>query len=461
MKFIAAVLMLGLVSGTAFQFGAFGSPRDWREYANTQSARWLPTWRSDSKPDEQKYVVAPVDRGNIVSSVSASGALTAVATILVASQVSGQISRIIADYNTEVQKGDVIAEIDPTSFQISVEQAQAELLVAEASVLIQERLRIKATAEFNSAKSVIQTARYAAEQERIAVAEARRDVERKRTLAIGGNVSQVDLVKVQAAVERAIQSLMAAEANSEAKAALAQAAEAHLYSVEAQILHAKAVVLQKESTLKAAKTELERTKIRSPTNGVIIGRTIEEGQQVTVTLQAQTLFTVAQDLTEMQIKISVDEADIGRILEGQQVIYTVDSYPGREFRGEVKQIRKDAQPVQNVVTYVVVASAPNPGKILIPGMTANARIIIDSRRDVVKVPVAALRFMPSKEASTKESHVWVLGNDRRPKAVPVKVGLSDGKMVEVASETPLEQVITGIDASAPPPTLARRVIGSI
>jgi HlyD family secretion protein len=127
----------------------------------------------------------------------------------------------------------------------------------------------------------------------------------------------------------------------------------------------------------------------------------------------------------------------------------------------VKQIRKDAQPVQKVVTYVVVASAPNPDKILIPGMTANARIIIDSREDVVKVPVAALRFMPPKEASTKESHVWVLGNDQRPKAVPVKIGLSDGRMVEVASKMPLEHVITGLDASAPPPTLARRVIGSM
>lgn len=459
MKFIAAVLMLGFVSGATFRFGAFGSPHDWREYANTQSAMWLSTWKSDSKPEEQKYVVAPVNQGNIVSSVSASGELTAVTTILVGSQVSGQMLRIIADYNTEVQRGDVIAEIDPTSFQIAVEQAQAELLVAEASVLIQERLRIKAIADFNSAKSVIEMARYAAEKERIAAAEARRDVERKRTL--GGNVSQVDFFKAQAAVETAIQSLMAAEANSEAKAALAEAAEAHRHSVEAQIAHAKAVVLQKQSTLKAAKTELERTKIRSPTNGVIIGRTIEEGQQVTVTLQAQTLFTVAQDLTEMQIKISVDEADIGRIREGQQVIYTVDSYPRREFRGEVKQIRMDAQPVQKVVTYVVVASAPNPDKILIPGMTANARIIIDSRRDVVKVPVAALRFMPSKEASTKESHVWVLGNDQRPKAVPVKVGLSDGKMVEVVSKTLLEHVITGIDASAPPPTLARRVIGSM
>jgi HlyD family secretion protein len=163
----------------------------------------------------------------------------------------------------------------------------------------------------------------------------------------------------------------------------------------------------------------------------------------------------------MQIKISVDEADIGKVKEGQQVVYTVDSYAGREFRGDVTQIRKDGQTVQNVVTYIVIASARNPDKILFPGMTANARIIIDSRKDVLKVPVAALRFTPSKDNGPKESHVWVLDHEQRPKAVPVKLGLSDGKMVQIASTVALDRVITGINASAPPPTFARRVIGSM
>src|SRR5215210_5161451 len=166
-------------------------------------------------------------------------------------------------------------------------------------------------------------------------------------------------------------------------------------------------------------TELERTKIRSPINGVVIGRTIEEGQQVTVTLQTQTLFTVAQDLSEMQIKISVDEADIGKIREGQTVIYTVDSFPGREFRAEVKQIRMDPQERQNVVTYVVVASAPNGDKALMPGMTTNARIIIDSRENVQKVPVAALRFAPAAEAAGNQPRVWTLDDHQRLREVPV------------------------------------------
>jgi HlyD family secretion protein len=227
------------------------------------------------------------------------------------------------------------------------------------------------------------------------------------------------------------------------------------------VVHANAVVRQRQAALKAAQTDLARTKIRSPTNGVVIGRTIEEGQQVTVTLQTQTLFTVAQDLREMQIKISVDEADIGKIREGQPVIYTVDSFPGREFRAEVKQIRKDPQEKQNVVTYVVVANAPNPDQMLMPGMTANARIVIDAHENVQKVPVAALRFVPDGESGPRESHLWILGDDQRPKPIPVRVGLSDGNMVEVAGAKPVERVIVGIDQSAPAPTVTQRIIGSL
>jgi HlyD family secretion protein len=438
------------------------TPQDWRHYVSSQVPRLgLPAWQSDAESDQPRYTVAPVDRGDIVAMVSASGSLAALATVLVGSEISGQISRIVADYNTEVKKGDVIAEIDPTSYEVVVEQAQAELAVAKSTVTIQEELRLKAIADFSSALSVAETATYAVEKERIAVAEAQRDMERKRILAGGGNTTKVELLHAQSALDTAIQDFLAAQSDSRTKLALVRAAKAMLRSTEAQIGHANAEVMQKQAALKAARTQLERTKIRSPANGVVIGRTVEEGQQVTVTLQSETLFTVAQDLSEMQIKISVDEADIGKVKEGQQVVYTVDSYPGREFRGDVTQIRKDGQTVQNVVTYIVIASARNPEKILLPGMTANARIIIDSRKDVLKVPVAALRFTPFKENGSKESHVWVLDHEQRPKAVPVKLGLSDGKMVQIASTIALDRVITGIDASAPPPTFARRVIGSM
>jgi len=414
-----------------------------------------------SAAETPKYLLAPVRRGDIATTVTASGALSAIKTVLVSSQVSGQMLHILADYNTEVQKGDVIAEIDPLSFEIALEQAQSELTVAEATVLIQMRLSEKAISDLASATSVVEGTRYATERERIALAEAQRDLERKRNLIRAGNVSQVDFYKAQAALDTAIQNYKAAEAEERGRIALARAAESTLRSAEAQVVHANAVVQQNRAALKSAQTQLERTKIRSPTNGVVIGRTVEEGQQINVALQTQTLFTVAQDLREMQIKISVDEADVGKVREGQPVIYTVDSFPGREFRAEVKQIRMDPQEKQNVVTYVVVANAPNPDKILMPGMTANARIVIDAHQDVQKVPVAALRFVPAGESGPKNSHVWTLGDDQRPKPIPVRVGLSDGNMVEVSSADPVERVIVGIDQSVAPPTVTQRIIGSM
>jgi HlyD family secretion protein len=280
-------------------------------------------------------------------------------------------------------------------------------------------------------------------------------------LARTDNVSQVELSKAQAAFDMAVQNFKSAEADERTSGALAEAADSARHSAEAQVIHANAVVQQRRAAVKAAQTELERTKIRSPIDGVVIGRSIEEGQQVTVTLQTQTLFTVARDLREMQIKISVDEADIGKIREGQPVIYTVDSFPGREFRAKVKQIRKDSHEKQNVITYVVVADAPNPDKMLMPGMTANALIVIDAHTDVHKVPVAALRFSPAGERGPEASHLWTLGEDQRPRPVPVRVGLSDGSMVEVSMAEPVERVIVGVDQQEPPPTLTRRIIGSM
>lgn len=436
-------------------------PENAWDFTWTQAARYVPQLWVNAPPEGPKYLLAPVRRGDISATVMASGALSAITTVLVSSQVSGQMLRILADYNAEVRRGDVIAQIDPLSFQIALEQAQSELNVAEAAVVIQERVQEKAAADLASAAAATERTRFATERERIVVAEAQRDLERKRILARGDNVSQVDLSRAQAAFDMAVQTYKSAEADERTKLALAQAAESARRSAEAQVIHANAVVQQRRAALKAAQTELERTKIRSPVDGVVIGRTIEEGQQVTVTLQTQTLFTVAQDLREMQIKISVDEADIGKVRKGQLVTYTVDSFPGSEFRAEVKQVRKDSQEKQNVITYVVVANAPNPDKMLMPGMTANARIVIDAHTNVQKVPVAALRFAPAGERAPEASHLWTLGQDQRPRPVPVRLGLSDGSMVEVSIAEPIEQVIVGIDQREPPPTIARRIIGSM
>jgi HlyD family secretion protein len=458
-------LLLGSLVAVGLGMAAYNNrgilPENAWDFARTQATQYLPASLVSASPEGPKYLLAPVRRGDIATTVTASGALSAITTVLVSSQVSGQMLRILADYNTEVRQGDVIAQMDPLSFQIALEHAQSELGVAEAAVVIQERVQEKAAADLASAAAATERARFATERERIVVAEAQRDLERKRTLARGDNVSQVEVFRAQAAFDIAVQNHKSAEADERTKIALTQGAESARLSAEAQVIHANAVVRQKQAAVKAAQTDLERTKIRSPIEGVVIGRTIEEGQQVTVTLQTQTLFTVARDLREMQIKISVDEADIGKIREGQPVIYTVDSFPGREFQGEVKQIRKDSHEKQNVVTYIVVANAPNPDKMLMPGMTANARIVIDAHTNVHKVPVAALRFVPSGARGPEASHLWTLGEDQRPRPLPVRVGLSDGNMVEVSIGEPVEQVIVGVDQREPPPTIARRIIGSM
>jgi HlyD family secretion protein len=455
---LGSLIALGL-GAAAYNRGIV--PENTWDSAWAQARQYLPQSLVSTSPEGPKYLLAAVRRGDIATTVTATGALSAITTVLVSSQVSGQMLRILADYNAEVRQGDVIAQIDPLSFQIALEQAESELSVAEATVLIQKRIQEKAVADLASTSSVIERARFEIERERIVVAEAQRELERKRTLSRAGNVSQVDLSKAQAAYDVTVQNYKSAEADERTKDALARAAESARRSAEAQIVHAEAVVQQKRAAVKAARTQLERTKIRSPIDGVVIGRSIEEGQQVTVVLQTQTLFTVAQDLRKMQIKISVDEADIGKVHEGQPVIYTVDSFPGREFRAEVKQIRKDPQEKQSVITYVVVADAPNPDKMLMPGMTANARIIIDAHKEVPKVPVAALRFAPPGERGPETSHLWILDKDQRPKPVPVRVGLSDGSMVEVSMAEPVEQVIVGVDHTESPPSIARRIIGSM
>lgn len=408
------------------------------------------------------YILAPVDRGPIETVVASSGALGAVATVLVSSQVSGQMLKIHADYNTEVNKGDILGEIDPLTFQNAVDAAAADLAVAEANTLIHENLLRKARADLQGALSQQEGAHIATAKEQIALGLARKAVERKKSLSQSGSLSSVDFANAQAALDTAAQNVRAAESAEKTKALLAEGERSRLKSVEAAVAHAHAQVAQKRATLKAAQTNLDLTKIRAPTNGVVIGRSIEEGQLVSTTIQTQqTLFTVAQDLSEMQIKISVDEADIGKVRPGQLVNFRVDSYPNREFSGRVKQVRLDAKPVQNVVTYEVVASAPNPERILLPGMTANARIVIDAREDAIKVPVAALRFRPANSEGPATAHVWTLDEGRRPRAVPVKTGLSDRQMVEVTTPAALERVIVGMASPSTAPSLAKRIMGSL
>jgi len=313
------------------------------------------------------YRLAKVERGAVVAAVSATGTLTPVVSVQVGSQVSGQIIELFADFNSSVKKGQLIARIDPNSFSLRVNQASADLEAARATVLIQR-------ANFNALQAEVSRAR-------VNLAEAERDFKRNEMLQEKGFVSDAVRDKARAVFEASREQL--------------RTAQAQLAVGEAQIRNSEAIVKQRESQLAQARVDLQRTEIRAPVDGIVVKKSVEPGQTVAASLQAPELFVIAQDLREMQVDTSIDESEVGRIQVGQEVSFTVDSFPGRIFRGEVAQMRKAALVVQNVVTYVAVVKTTNPDLSLFPGMTANVRIVVDSRKNTLRIPNAALRFRPA------------------------------------------------------------------
>ena len=313
-----------------------------------------------------EYKTAQIVRGPISASVSASGTLNPVISVTVGSQVSGQIREVLVDYNSEVRMGQVIARIDPETFEYRVRQAQADVDAARAQVL---------TAEAN-----VNAARAAVSRAEVNLAENKRDLDRKQQLVERSFISSSELEKARAVFNASAEDL--------------KGARAQLQVAQAQTGSARANVKQREAQLSQARIDLGRTTIRAPVDGIVIKRSVDAGQTVAASLQAPELFLIARDLHDMQVDTSVDEAEIGRIRLGQQASFTVDSFPGRSFTGEVVQVRKAALTVQNVVTYTVVVSARNADLSLIPGMTANVRITTDTRESVLKAPNAALRFRP-------------------------------------------------------------------
>jgi HlyD family secretion protein len=322
---------------------------------------------------EVKYRLAKVERGPLASVVVASGTLNAVTTVQVGSQISGQVKEIYADFNTAVKKAQVIARIDPATFELRVNQARADLYAAQSAVAV--------------ARSGL--AAQHAERGRVAVvlADAERDLERKKTLVEKNFISPAEIDKARTVLASTREQMKAVEA---------------LINVsEAQVQSALAAVKQRESLLRQAEVDLERTVIRAPVDGTVILRNVDAGQTVAASLQAPVLFTIARDLRDMQVETSIDEADVGRLRAGMPASFTVDAFPRRSFSGEIRQVRKAPQNVQNVVSYTVVISAANPDLALLPGMTANVRIVVESRESALKVPNAALRFRPPGPAEAK------------------------------------------------------------
>ena len=391
------------------------------------------------KSDAPQYRTATVEKGRLIASVSATGTLVPVVSVQVGSQVSGQLKEVLVDFNSQVSKNQLIARIDPESFEYRVRQAQADLDAARAQVTTQQ--------------ANIAAQRAAVSQVEVTLADARRDLDRKQQLLDKKFLSPAEVDKARATVNALVE---------QQKSAVAQVDVAR-----ATAGNAAAMVKQREAVLSQARVDLERTAIRSPVTGIVIKRSVDKGQTVAASLQSPELFIIAENLADMRVDTAIDESEIGKIKIGQRATFTVDAFSGKTFEGTVRQVRKAAQVVSNVVTYLVEVSAPNPELQLLPGMTANVRIVTDTFEDVLKVPNAAIRFRPPQSADDKpakprrgdgdksgrgngrpdpsSSTIYVLKNAEL-QAVPVKTGASDGKMVQVTGEGVAEgmEVVTGI-----------------
>ena len=322
------------------------------------------------------YETAQIERRDISSYVTAIGTVSAVTTVEVGTQVSGTIKEIYVDYNSTVKKGQMIALIDPTTFEAQVEQAKANLMHAKAALQ-----KAKATLE-----------------------DAQRNLNRQKLLWDRDLIARSELDAAQTNYDLALAGVSEAEAN----------------------------VYQAQAALKRAETDLGYTRIYSPVDGIVVSRDVDAGQTVAASFQTPTLFTIAQDLTKMQIETNVDEADIGEVKEGLSVTFTVDAYPEAVFSGTIKQVRIASSVVENVVTYPVIIDVANPDLMLKPGMTANVTIITDKKEGVLAVPSAALRYRPSDYSgdTLRGKVIWVL-EDGKPLPKEVKLGITDGAYVEI------------------------------
>jgi HlyD family secretion protein len=314
--------------------------------------------------------------------------------VQVGSQVTGTIQKLFVDFNSPVTEGQIIAQIDPASFEARVSQARANLANAMAAVQVSQATVENTKASIETAQANAASGRAGIEKAKVTLADAQRTFERRKGLVSRSVGSQSDLDAAQTAADESASQLKLAEAQYEAALGQLKAARAQRRLAEAQHSAALAQVEQAKAVLQAAELDLAHTTIRSPVNGIVVSRNVDVGQTVAASLQAPTLFLIAQDLTRMQVDTNVSEADIGKVREGQRVTFTVDAYPDTPFTGKVAQVRNAPITVQNVVTYDAVVEVANPALQLKPGMTANVVFIIAERDQVLKIPNAALRFQP-------------------------------------------------------------------
>lgn len=462
-----------------------------------------------------QYLTAKVERGNLRNSVTATGTLQAVTTVQVGSQASGTISSLTADYNSVVKKGQVIAQLDPAVSKAQVDQARANLQQSQAGLQQARAAVANSRAGVTDARARAQAATSTAQNNQagvvgaranLAVLKAQQDdalslLRQQESLVRSGIIAQRELDIAQTAYQtakakydqgvaqlnQAILSEQSATSSGIAQSqAQVQQSQAGVEQSQAQVQAAEAQVQQAAAALQLAEVNLAHTTITSPIDGIVVSRDVSVGQTVAASLSAPTLFTIANDLTKMQVIANIDQADIGLVENAKSVRFSVDAFPGKDFDGKIQQMRLNPVTVQNVVTYNVVIDVDNPEQKLKPGMTANLTITIDERNNVLKVPNAALRFTPQDgsgqrtgggngnaqgrrqsggDASQRSGNgsdvqfapstapvlagqtriVWVMGQDGKPQRKRIKVGLTDGASTEVVEGNLVEGelVITG------------------
>ena len=348
-----------------------------------------------NKPTVLTYLKAKVSRGSVESIVAATGTLAATRLVPVGSRVSGALVKMYADYNSPVKKGQLLAEIDPSTFQSALEQRQAALSSSETQRLQAEVAVRRADVDVRNAETNILNQKSAVGRSKSQVESAKRKWDIQKGLGDVASKDSVDSAKE--AYDQALLSLESAESQVLTAQASLESTKAQREVTATQKIQAEAQIVQAKGALTDAQLNLSFTKILSPVDGVVITRKLNEGETVQASTTTPQLFEIAEDLTEMHLDTNIDESDISRVQPGQQASFTVDAYPGQTFRGDVIQIRRGAVNVQNVISYTVVIGVDNQDLRLFPGMTANTRIVVDRVESALRIPSSALRFRPPAE----------------------------------------------------------------
>jgi HlyD family secretion protein len=332
-----------------------------------------------NKTSASDYITGKVERGNVEVNVSATGTVQAVTTVQVGSQVSGTLLWLGADFNTQVKRGQVIAKLDPSIFQAQVDNARASVANQEAAIQAAQTEILNQKANILSVKANQEVAR----------------VQRDDAIALVQRYQEIKSVIPGRDIELAQANANVAKARYEQATAQVSQAQAASSSAVARLAQANASLAQSKAQLQQSQANLDHSIITSPIDGVVVSRNVDVGQTVAASLSAPTLFTIANDLTKMQVLASIDEADVGQIKQGIKASFTVDAFPGETFTGEISQLRLNSQNLQNVVTYSAVIDVANPELKLRPGMTTNITISVARRDNVLTIPNSALRFKPT------------------------------------------------------------------